>query len=485
MDLAQYARHDGLALADLVRRGEITGAALAQLAAAAAERVDPVLGAVVETYADHQAAGDAAAAIGGPFAGVPLMLKDLFHGDAGRVCENGSRLAEGWVAPVASEMVSRLRGGGFAPVGRATTSEFGVMGTTETLAQGATCSPWSAGHMAGGSSGGSAAAVGAGIVPVATASDGGGSIRIPASACGVVGLKPSRGRVTWAPSAGDPLGGWAAHFVVTRSVRDTAVALDLLAGAAAGDPNVAPPAARAYAEELAGPDRPLRVAFCHEPWSARAGDPQVQAACEATAAMLGELGHEVEQARPQFQWELFLAAMTTIWSADAAHSVDAFAALVGREPGPENLEGATFAMVEHGRSISAGALLDAVGDVNTIARQVGGFFTGCDVLLTPTLGTLPAPIGRYDPTASIAPRDLFASWSDIESFLPVFNATGQPAISLPLHMSEEGLPIGMQFVGRFGDESTLLALAAQLEQAMPWALRTPPIHAGAAASPSA
>ncbi len=477
MDLAQYARHDGLALADLVRRGETTGAELAALAAAAAERVDATLGAVVETYPDHEAAGEAAAAAGGPFGGVPLMLKDLFHGDAGRVCENGSRLAQGWVVHVPSEMVSRLRGAGFAPIGRTTTSEFGVMGTTETLAQGPTCSPWSAERMAGGSSGGSAAAVGAGIVPVATASDGGGSIRIPAAACGVVGLKPTRGRVTWAPSAAEPLGGWAVHFVVTRSVRDTAVALDVLAAPAPGDPNLAPAPARAYAAELDGPGRPLRIAFCHEPWSGRAGDPQVQAACEATAALLAELGHEVEQARPGFDWELFLEAMTTIWSADAAHSIDGFGELVGRTPGPENLEGATLAMVAHGRSISSSRLLDAVGDVNTISRHVGGWFTGYDALLTPTLGTLPAPIGRYDPNASISPRDLFASWSDLETFLPVFNATGQPAISLPLHTSEEGLPIGIQLVGRFGDESTLLALAAQLEQARPWADRTPPIHA--------
>ncbi len=481
MDLAEYARHDALALAHLVRGGEVTGAELAALAAAAADRVDGVLGAVVETYPDHEAAGEAASATGGPFAGVPLLLKDLFHGDAGRVCGNGSRLAEDWVAHVPSEMVSRLRGSGFAPIGRTTTSEFGVMGTTETLAQGPTCSPWSSERMAGGSSGGSAAAVGAGIVPVATASDGGGSIRIPAAACGVVGLKPTRGRVTWAPSSAEPLGGWAVHFVVTRSVRDSAAALDVLAAPAPGDPNVAPAPARAYAEELHGPGRPLRIAFCHEPWSGRAGDPQVQAACEATAALLGRLGHEVEQARPSFDWELFLEAMTTIWSADLAHSVDGFAAHVGRVPGPENLEGSTLAMVEHGRTISAGRLLDATGAVNTISRQVGGFFTGYDALLTPTLGTLPAQIGRYDPAASVAPRDLFASWSDLETFLPVFNATGQPAISLPLHTSEEGLPIGMQLAGRFGDESTLLALAAQLEQAQPWASRIPPIHAAASA----
>ncbi|HVP03217.1 MAG TPA: amidase family protein [Solirubrobacteraceae bacterium] len=481
MYLEEYARHDALALSHLVRHGEVSGAELAELAAAATERVDGILGAVVEIYPDHQAAGDAAAAAGGPFAGVPLLLKDLFHGDAGRTCENGSRLAAGWVAPVASEWVRRLRGAGLAPVGRATTSEFGVMGTTETLAQGPTCSPWSAGRMAGGSSGGSAAAVGAGIVPIATASDGGGSIRIPASACGVVGLKPTRGRVTWAPSAAEPLSGWAVHFVVTRSVRDAAVALDVLREPASGDPNVAPAPSRAYADELTGPSQALRIAFCHEPWSGAPGDPRVRAACEATAGLLAQLGHEVEQARPAFEWEQFLGAMTTIWAADLAHSVDGFAALVGREPGPGTLEGTTLAMVEHGRSLGSGRLLDALGDVNVLSRQIGAFFAGYDALLTPTLGALPAPVGRYDPLADVPPRELFASWSDLETFLPVFNATGQPAISLPLQMSEEGLPIGMQLVGRFGDEATLLALAAQLEQAQPWAGRVPPIHAAAPA----
>ncbi|HWH66440.1 MAG TPA: amidase family protein, partial [Gaiellales bacterium] len=234
MRLEEYAAHDALALAELVREGQVTPAELAHLAVRGAERIDPRLGAIAGLYDD--AVESAEAAEPGPFHGVPVLLKDLFHGDAGRPTEAGSRLAEGWVAQVQSELVRRVRACGMVPVGRATTSEFGVMGTTETIACGPTSTPWSGDHMAGGSSGGSGAAVGAGIVPIATGSDGGGSIRIPASACGVVGLKTSRGRVTWAPAAGEPLLGWAVHHVLTRSLRDTAACLDQLAASYPGEP---------------------------------------------------------------------------------------------------------------------------------------------------------------------------------------------------------------------------------------------------------
>jgi amidase len=322
--------------------------------------------------------------------------------------------------------------------------------------------------------------VGAGIVPIATGSDGGGSIRIPAAACGVVGLKPTRGRVTWGPAGGDVLLGWGAHHVLTRTVRDTAAALDALAGAHPGDPSVAPPHPRPFLAEAGSPPEPLRIAFWHAPWSGTDPDAEVTAACLATAGLLEELGHGVEQGSPTFDWPGFLWTMTTIWSAANAHLVDGFARLVEREPGPETLEGSTIAMLEHGRRVSADQLLTALDHVNAISRQVGSFFSEIDVLLTPTLGTLPVPLGVYDPEEAIEPERLFGEWSRLETFLPVFNATGQPAISLPLHQSEAGLPIGIQLVGRFGDEATLLRLSAQLEQALPWHARVPPIHVSAA-----
>ena len=474
MELAEYSRLDGLALAGHVADQSVTPQELAALALAAADRVNETLGAVIETWPEP---AQAAPAVGdGPFTGVPIMLKDLFHSAAGRTCENGSRLTAGLPSGGAEETLARLRRAGFIDVGRTTTSEFGILGSTQTLASGPTCTPWSADHIAGGSSGGSGAAVGAGIVPVATASDGGGSIRIPAACCGVVGLKPTRGRVTFGPGTGDPLSGWAVKFVITRSVRDAAATLDAIAGPLAGDPSVAPSPTVPFLEGIAAA-APLRIAFCHESWSGRAVHPEVAAACGATAELLSALGHEVEPAVPPFAWEPFLEAMTAIWSADTAYTIDGIAAFIGREPGRETLEGPTLAMLEHGRTISAQELLDAHAHVNVLSREMGAFFTGFDVLLTPTLGTLPWRLGVYDPHADLAPRELFDTWSELECFLPAFNATGQPAISLPLHQSTDGLPIGMQLVGRFGDEPTLLSLAAELEAALPWADRLPPIHA--------
>jgi amidase len=474
VDLAEYSALDGLALAQLVRSGDVTARELAGLAHDGAAVVNDTVNAVVETYDDVPE--HAPEAPDGPFAGVPTMVKDLFHGEAGRACGNGSRLSDGWVAAVESEMTRRLRAAGFVSVGRTTTSEFGCLGTTETLACGRTCTPWSTDHIAGGSSGGAAAVVGAGIVPVAVASDGGGSIRIPASCCGVVGLKPTRGRVTWGPATGEPLLGWGVHHVITRSVRDTAAALDSLAGMYPGDPSTAPAPERPFRDEVGAEPGRLRVAFCHDPWSGTEPEPEVQAACEATASLLADLGHDVDAAAVPIDWETFIDAMTDIWSATTAHLIDGFADALGREPGPDTLEGSTVAMVDHGRAVPVSRLLDAVDHVNVLSRRLGAFFTSVDVLLTPTLAALPERLGVYDPHEQIAPRDLFQRWSRLETFLPCFNATGQPAISLPLHMSDEGLPIGMQLVARFGDEVTLLRLSAQLEDALPWSGRVPPSH---------
>jgi amidase len=495
VEVAEYAQLDAVALADLVARRETTGAELAELALAAAARVQPVLNAVVETWPEvaDGVRGDRPAPGGGPSSerepasplrGVPVLIKDLFHGAAGRKCENGSRLAAGWVAPFEAEITQRLRRGGLITIGRTTTSEFGILGSTETLARGPTCSPWSAERIAGGSSGGAAAAVAAGIVPIATASDGGGSIRIPASACGTVGLKPTRGRVTWGPGGADPLLGWAVKFVCTRSIRDTAAALDILAGPLPGDPSIAPPPLRPFAAEVGADPGRLAVAVSRRGWSGRPVHPEVAAACDATASVLTELGHDVREADPGLEWEPFLDAMTAVWSADTAHTIDAIAAATGRRPGPDTLEAPTLAMLEHGRRVSAQQLLDAQDTVNALSRKMGAFFADHDVLLTPTLGTLPWRLGVYQPYTPLAPRELFDTWSELECFLPAFNATGQPAISLPLHQSSDGLPIGIQLVGRFGDEAGLLRVAAQLEAAHPWAGRLPPIHARTDPTPS-
>lgn len=473
MRLDEYASYDGLGLAALVREQAVTPAELVMLAVQAAEALDPQLRAVVRTYPERADA----VPVDGPFAGVPVMLKDLFHGEPGWECANGSRLSRGWTVSWPDEFTLRMRRAGMIPMGRATTSEFGLLGTTETIAEGQTCSPWGADTMAGGSSGGAGAVVGAGIVPLAGASDGGGSIRIPASACGVVGLKPSRGVVPWGPHAGEPLLGWAVHFMTTRSVRDAAAVLDAVSGPMTGDPFVPAAPPRSYIAEVGAPVERLRVAYWAQPWSGHAGDVEVAAATEQTASLLAAMGHEVSNARPTFNWEAFLQAMTDIWSATTAHNVDSFAQMLGRPVDLSTVEGPTLESVRYGRSLTPHRLLDAMDQVNVLTRTMGAFFNDYDVLLTPTLGALPAKLGEYDPYAATPPHETFGTWSHLESFLPVFNATGQPAISLPLCMSSGGLPIGMHLVGRYGSESLLLRLSAALEEAMPWAGRVPPIHA--------
>jgi amidase len=481
MDLAEYATADATTIAELVRGRQVSVGEVLTCAATAAERVNPTVNAVLEVYADVVDDADTLELGTGPFAGVPTMLKDLFHGEAGRVCEQGSRLGEGWVVGRDSEFTRRVRRAGLISLGRTTTSEFGILGTTETLAAGRTCTPWSAEHSAGGSSGGAASAVGAGVVPIATASDGGGSIRIPAAACGVVGLKPSRGRITWGPDTAYALLGWAEHFVVSRTVRDTAAMLDALAGPAPGDPYAALAPDRPFAAEVGAPVEPLRVAVWTQPWSGHDPDPEVAEATVATARVLEALGHHVVGDTPHVPWESFFRAMTMVWAADNAHTVDGFAAVVDRPVSLETVEPTTLAAVELGRRLSAQDLMDAFDTANLIARRMGAFFADVDVLLTPTLGRLPARLGTYEPEQELDLAEMFAAWMPWESFLPVINATGQPAISLPLQHSTSGLPIGMHLVSRIGADAVLLRLSAQLEQALPWRDRRPPLHAAAVA----
>ena len=278
-------------------------------------------------------------------------------------------------------------------------------------------------------------------MPVAAASDGGGSIRIPASSCGVVGLKPSRGRVTWGPSIAEALAGWAVHFMVSRSVRDTAALLDALAGPVPGDPFVIAPPERPFALEVGAPVGRLRIGVATQPWSGHAADDEVTAAtlrhgrpARPTSATTLEATDDL------LDWEPFLTAMTDVWAADASHTIDAFAHHVGRPVDGSTVEGATLAAVEYGRSVTAARLLDGLDQANHVARRMGRYFTTYDVLLTPTLGRLPAPLGLYDPAAPMELHEVFSTWSPWESFLPAFNATGQPAISLPLHTSADGLP---------------------------------------------
>jgi len=478
ISLQDYSSHDGLGLAELVAKKEVAPSELLDTALQAIAKVNPKLNAVLQTLPELAAAEIRDGLAQGPFTGVPFLIKELLLQARNVRSEMGSKIAQGLVTPYDSELMARFRRAGLMLVGTTQTPEFGYNPTTETRLFGPVHNPWDLAHSAGGSSGGSGAAVAAGIVPIAHANDGGGSIRIPASCNGLVGLKPSRDRVPTGPDYSDPLCGLAGEFAVTRSVRDAAALLDAVAGADVGAPGHPVPPARPYLTELAYPPARLRIAWTTTPASGEGIDPECAEAVHQTVRLLEELGHTLVEDRPRYEWEAFLQNIHIIWTSFTTSSVNAVAAALGRTPGPDNLEAVTLACYEDGKRYTAVELLNAMAYGNLLSREVGRFFKGVDVLMTPTLARVPAPLGELDQnrvgmTAMEWTRQVFA----YVPFTPLFNSTGQPAISLPLHWSADGLPVGVQFAGRFGDEATLLRLAAQLEGARPWASRRPPVHA--------
>jgi amidase len=317
-------------------------------------------------------------------------------------------------------------------------------------------------------------------VPIVQGGDGGGSIRNPASFCGLVGLKPSRGRISSGPDEGDSLGGMAISFVLTRSLRDCAAALDAVAGPGIGDPYEIAPPLLPYAEEIRRPSGRLKIAFTAAAWSGLPVDPELAAGVASIAKLLESMGHEVSEQAPEFDYQEFLAAQIELWCGHTAYGVSALADALARKPGPENLQSTSWAVYEAGRRLTATRFLAAEAVYNTVTRQLGDFFRETDVLLTPTCTQPPLPLDAHNldaPRGTV--KDLFDHLAPIETFTALFNATGQPAMSLPLCWSKSGLPLGMQLVGRSGDEATLFRVAAALEEALPWSERRPPIHVGA------
>ncbi len=465
MDPAEYLRHDGLALAALVRDGQVSAAELEACARTLCEQLNGRLNAIIELFDQPECGGRADA----PFHGVPFLVKDLVLHIAGRRCEMGSRLAAGMVAGHDTHLMARFRAAGLHTIGRTQTPELGYCPTTEPLLHGPVHNPWDLTRMPGGSSGGSAAAVAAGIVPLAHANDGGGSIRLPAACCGLVGLKPSRGRVPIGPDTGNPLSGLGIELGVSRTVRDSAALLDAVQGPGPGDPYVIAPPAGPYLSSIHAPPGRLRIAFSTRAPAGTAVDPDMIAAVEAVARWCEDLGHVVSEGRPQYDYAQFLDATHVFWTANLALWVDQLAAATGRTAGPQTLEATTAACAEYGRALAAADLLRAEDAANTITRGVAPFFQEYDLLLTPTAAR-PAPalgeMNANDPTLDAL------GWTEtVFAFTPftaLFNMTGQPAISLPLARTSAGLPIGVQFAARWGDEATLLQLARQFEQAHPW-----------------
>ena len=476
MRLDEYASYDGLGLAELVRQGAVTARELGELALAGIEKVNPRLNAVIETFPDRLTALSNMGKPQGPFGGVPILLKDapIEKGVRG---EMGCQLFAGFAPDHDSELMVKLRHAGFVGLGRTTASELLLAAFTKSRHSGTTCNPWDLNRSVAGSTGGGAAAVAAGIVPIAQGGDGGGSIRNPASFCGLVGLKPSRGRVSGGPDEGDAFSGMASSFVLSRSLRDCAAALDAVSGPGVGDPFEIQRPDRPYAEEMRIPTGRLRIAIAIKAWSGLPLDPELLAGVRSVARVLENMGHEVGEKIPAFDYEPFLAAQIDLWCAHTAYSIDALAGALGRKPAPANLQTTTWAVYEAGKRQPAMRFLAAEAHYNTLTRQIAKFFQDVDVLLTPTCTVPPLPLDAHDidaPGATV--KDLFDHLAPIETFTALFNGTGQPAMSLPLCWGKSGLPLGMQLVGRFGDEATLFRLAAALEQVLPWRDRRPPVH---------
>lgn len=470
----EYARHDGLGLADLVNRGEVSAAELLEAALARAEQVNPKLNALVRIYAeDARQAAKNFVPKGEKFAGVPLVLKDIFGDCAGMSTRFGCAFFPDQPAVADSALVARFKAAGLIPFAKSNVPEYGLPPFTEPTLYGPARNPWNLDRTTGGSSGGSGAAVAAGIVPIAHANDAGGSIRIPAAACGLVGLKPSRGRTSAAPY-GDPTDGLYNDGVVTRTVRDTAAALDAISGNEPGDPRTAPPPPFSYFDAARTDPPRLKIAFsCAHPFG-ETPHAEARRAVENAAKLCAGLGHHVEEAVPEIDPNQVAPAFLAVYAANLAVGIAAVEHAVGRPPRQEELEPMTWNFLALGRTVTASHYLGSMAVLQAIGRGFARFFTRYDVLLTPALGEPPFPIGTFDPRASNAtmtdPR--IAGFAHTN---PLYNLSGQPAISLPLHQSEDGLPMGVLFGAGYNREHVLLQLAGELERAQPWTGRVPPL----------
>jgi amidase len=468
---------DATAQADLVRRGEVTPLELVDTAIRRIERLNPLLNAVVTPMFELARRAAHAPPAGGPFPGVPVLLKDLGAEFGGVGFTEGSAFLAGrYVSPADSTLVVRLKRAGLIVVGKSNTPEFGILPTTEPRLFGPARNPWDRGRSTGGSSGGSAAAVAAGLVPMAHANDGGGSIRIPASCCGLFGLKPTRARNPLGPHYGDLFSGLVVEHAVTRSVRDSAALLDATSGAEPGDPYWAPPPARPFLQEVGADPGRLRIAFTTQPSNGAPVHAECVRAVEEAARLCESLGHEVVEGAPEVDGETFTRGFITLWSSGCAWTIDDWARRTGRAPRAEDFEPLTWALAESGRSNTAAAYLLALQDLQGVARAVARFFERHHCWLTPTVAEPPPPLGSFDSTPDDPLHGLRRSAAFVP-FTPVANVTGQPAMSVPLAWTADGLPVGAHFVGRFGDEATLFRLGAQLEAARPWAHRRPSLPA--------
>ncbi len=474
MDLHEYSRCDAVGLRELIAAGEVSATEVESVARQALDLVNPAVnGLAIPPFSPAlEHAGD------GPFAGVPFLIKDCAPMARGVPFFCGSRAIRGAVADHDSELMSRFRAAGLVTLGLTAAPELAISFATEPLRTGPTRNPWDLDRGVGGSSGGAAALVAAGAVPVAHANDGAGSVRIPASCCGLVGLKPSRGRTPCGPDISEAAFGASVEFALTRTVRDAAHLLDAVHGPAVGDKYTAPPPAGRYVDEVGRDTGPLRVAVTTTAWSGVAVDAEVAAAAVEVGRTLESMGNVVTEATPAVDWPVVLLGARANLTALAAPFL-----LAPRQPDPDRMEAVSARLLREASAVPALDLFAQLDAQNRVTRTVGAFFTGYDLLVTPTLGQLPAPHGtlRQDDPAH-TPESWLESIFEYGPFTVLFNISGQPAISLPLGQSRTGLPIGVQLVAPYAREDLLFRVASRLEQVMPWRDRTPPVFAGASAA---
>lgn len=490
----EYEDYDATGLAQLVARKELSATELVEAAIERIESRNRALNAVVHTsFARARARAKAhVPGEGGAFGGVPFLLKDLGAYDEGQPSTSSTKLRQGWRASQDDELVRRFKAAGLIVLGRTNTPEFGILGVTEPELRGPCRNPWNLRHTPGGSSGGSAAAVAARFVPLAHAGDGGGSIRIPASHCGLVGLKPSRGRNPMGPERGEGWLGLVCEHVVARTVRDSAALLDLTCGHDAGAPYAAPKPSGPFAQELGADPGRLRIGYCAEPLFGGELDADIAAGLQTTVADLRALGHEVVEHRPDFDRQPSVRAYLTIVAANVARAVQSASALAEQVPRAGDFEETTWLLKLIADKLSAAEYQGHIDHMRATARSVARSYERFDLLLTPTVARPPVPIGEFALSLAEKAQGRALRAAPLRALMMValdamagrrlqatpntmlFNLTGQPAVSVPLHHTRGGLPFGMQFVARYGDEATLIRLAAQLERAHPWADRRPP-----------
>src|SRR5262245_25568471 len=478
MKLSEYARYDALGLAELVRKKEVSPKELAQTAAHAVDAVNPSVNAVVETYPDRIDDLDERTLGNGPFRGVPLLIKDFFGHEAGRVVDFGSRLCQGIVAQQDTYLYEMFKAAGVNVLGRSSAPEYSMSGTTESALHGNTSTPWKHGYSSGGSTGGGMAAVASGMVPIAHGSDIAGSIRIPASFCGGVGLKPSRGRVSLGPLQDENGFGLGQNFVQTKSVRDTAAMLDCLSIPQTGDPFAISKPADSYAALARMRPAVLRVGWSVAPLMNVEVDPEVAAAVERTASLLADMGHHVAEEGPEFDGLTAMRQMIDVWFFGFDLRVQGYAERSGHAIGPDTLEPVTYNIYQYARQMTAAPFVNALAGINVHRRRLARYFDRYDVWLCPTTARVAEPWGRYNLGRTDVTMDDLAEkiYRTTCQFTLPHNILGTPAISLPLAMHSDGLPIGIQLGARPANEHIILQLAAALEEAMPWEDRLPPLH---------